>query len=59
MAWTSEDLKLFGYLRKQNAVPGKQHIWGPNVALIPSFRSLAGRIWQDSEEENVLVNGTS
>lgn len=44
MAWTSEDLKLFGYLLKQNTVHGKQHIWGPNVALIPSFGSLAGRI---------------
>ena len=44
MAWTSEALKLIGYLLQQNTVHGKQHIWGPNVALIPSFGSLAGRI---------------
>ena len=37
MARTSEDLKLFGYLLKQNTIHVKQHIWGPNTALIPSF----------------------
>lgn len=37
-------LNLFIYSFKQNTIHGKQHIWGPNVALIPSLGSLAGRI---------------